>query len=524
MPSPGQGPDLRGRDASRVPPAPSAPSPSAVSWQVTAVRPPGPAPGAPFGAFPPAPVAPVAAPAPAGAVDPVSGATAPAPGAEQPLADPAAGAEGQARSRARARAVAAGQAAAVARGADQPLASAAALAARTPAVPPRRPEQGPPSGPGRPRPRPRAGVIAGIHLGQLLLWELVLLLAVVLHREPWPVLVAVGVPALVLLLLTAVRRRGRWLYEWAGVWLRSRVRRRVVPLAGESGPAAALLDAVSTGAMLGSLDVDGEQVALVDHAGGLTAVLEVRLGPVPESRGESGPLPPLSLLLPAADEESDVAVQVVVHSVPAPLSSVGEDPAALSYRELTGGTVPARRRCWVALQVQRTPEQVPSAEQRALLVSSLQRVQRRLRKSGCTGVLLSPDRLAVDLLELADADAGAPPVREAWRTWSAGGRAQTSWRFLDWPRLADPRSERFVEDLLGAPAASTTLSIAARRIGGEDIEVEAAFRAGLGPAQLRDVDRAVSGLARGHGARLRRLDGEQVVGVAGTLPLGGFLR
>nr|WP_281372164.1 type VII secretion protein EccE [Modestobacter versicolor] len=361
-------------------------------------------------------------------------------------------------------------------------------------------------------------------MGQLLVWELVVLTLVVLAREPWPARIAVGVPALLLLVLTAVRARGRWLFQWVGAWLRFRSRRRSRPLGAD--PAGAVLTAVTPGAVLGTLPLDGEPAALLEHAGGLTAVLEVRLGAGPESRAEARLLPPLSLLLPAADEESEVAVQVLVRSVPAPVLPAGDDPAAISYRELTGGQVPARRRCWVALQVQHTAEDVPAAEQRAVLAAAVQRVQRRLRKAGLTGTPVSPEQLPTDLLEVAGAEAApAGTVREDWSTWTAGGPPQASWRFAAWPDLADPRCQRLVEDLLGLPVLATTVAVAARRVGTDDVELEAAVRTGLPTrAALGPVHRALTELADGHGARLRRLTGEQAAGAAGTLPLGGFLR
>jgi len=464
--------DQSGVVRGRTPPRPD------VSWEVTPPMPGGAA------AVAPAPL-PVAAVPPA---DTVGAAAAPAAVAEETAIE-AVGSVG--RSRARARALATGSA---------------------PAVPPR----------GGPLPPGAAGRLFGVHLGQLLVWELVLLAAVVLARESWPVRIAVGVPALVLLALTAVRLRGRWLFQWAGTWLRFRARRRSRPLGAD--PAGAVLSGVAPGAVLDTLLLGGEPAALVEHAGGLTAVLEVRLGAGPESRAEAGLLPPLSLLLPGADEESEVTVQVLVRSVPAPVLPAGEDPAAISYRELVGGPVPARRRCWVALQVQHTPEDVPAAEQRAVLAAAVERVQRRLRKSGLTGAPLSPEQFRTDLLDLAGAGP-AGVVREDWSTWDAGGTLQTGWRVATWPDLTDPRSQRLVEDLLGVPALATTVAVSARRVGTDDVELEAAVRAALPDrAALAAAHRALSEVADGHGARLRRVTGEQAAGAAGTLPLGGFLR
>jgi hypothetical protein len=75
------------------------------------------------------------------------------------------------------------------------------------------------------------------------------------------------------------------------------------------------------------------------------------------------------------------------------------------------------------------------------------------------------------------------------------------------------------------PALATTVAVSARRVGTDDVEVEAAVRVGLpDPGALGSTSRSLSAIAGGHGARLRRVTGEQAAGAAGTLPLGGFLR
>jgi hypothetical protein len=68
-----------------------------------------------------------------------------------------------------------------------------------------------------------------------------------------------------------------------------------------------------------------------------------------------------------------------------------------------------------------------------------------------------------------------------------------------------------------------TLAIAARRQDGE-LEVEAAIRLCCpSPAALADAGHALVREAAECGADLARLDGEQLHGLAATLPFGGFL-
>jgi len=69
------------------------------------------------------------------------------------------------------------------------------------------------------------------------------------------------------------------------------------------------------------------------------------------------------------------------------------------------------------------------------------------------------------------------------------------------------------------------VAVSARRVGTDDVELEAAVRAALPDrGALAAAHRTLSEVAGGHGARLRRVTGEQAAGAAGTLPLGGFLR
>jgi type VII secretion protein EccE len=364
-------------------------------------------------------------------------------------------------------------------------------------------------------------------------WEVAAVAVAGALGRPAGVAVPLVAVAVVLLALTTLRRRGRWLYEWAGLALRWRTRRHAVP-GDDADPAGAVLAALPGGAALGSWSLDGEPVAVISTAGGLVALLEPR--PAEDADLLAGPaeLPPLPDLLPAAEStDHDVAVQVLVHSSPAPAPGAGDSPAALGYRELTGGLLPGRRRTLLALQALRIPGSDDDADLAPALRGAVHRVQRRLRRAGLTGAPLSPEQAAAELLGLAGGGlpgSGGPAVREAWRGWTlaAGTPAaavSSSYRVVGWPDLAEPAHRDLAGNLLAVPAAAATVGVTARRRGDDEVELAAAVRLTLAPGQaLADAEPQLLAAAARAGVELQRMDGEQAAGVAATLPLGGAWR
>jgi type VII secretion protein EccE len=368
-------------------------------------------------------------------------------------------------------------------------------------------------------------------------WEIALAAVLLVHRQPWQVLVPVVAAAALLVGVTALRVRGRWVHEWISVWLRFRTRRRrMIVTPDQPDGATQVLDVLSRGARMDVLDLEDERAALIISATGLAVVLE----PVHQEPGRMIDtrvvLPSLSTLLaPGESDDPELTAQIVVQTVPAPGLIGEDDPAALSYRELAGGTVPARRRCWIALQAPFTPEDVDDAAQRALLVTGVHRVRRRLRRAGLSARVLDPDEALADLLALTGMPVlpGAAPVappaggvsaREGWSTWRAGETLHSSYRVLDWPDLGRPEGRAFLDRLTSSPGLASTLAIAARRRGPE-IELEGVLRV-TAPTEevLQRSDRALQSLAQECAARLQPLLGEQNAGLAGSLPLGGFHR
>ncbi|SDP52742.1 type VII secretion protein EccE [Klenkia soli] len=377
--------------------------------------------------------------------------------------------------------------------------------------------------PGDPRPRRRTRP-GGLRPGQVVAVEVALVAGLVAHRQPWPVLLPVAVAVVLVLGLALARWSGRWAYQWAGLRLRHGVARRRRELPADAtlpGTADALLDAVVHGGWLDQLDLDGVPAALWVHEGGLSVAVEVTATADRPYLTRSTALPPITSLLPAADEGGTrFTLQVLEQTHPAGL---GEGPAALSYRELTGGAVPAATRCWVALQVLRGSDD-ETADLRTDLTNAARRVVRRLRKAGVRAVPLAPEDAVTGLLGLLG-DAPAPPgaaTRERWASWSAGThRCVTA--ALDLPADHADDLPAALAELRGRARASgvtTMLAVAARRGDDGVVDVQVTLRAAL-PGGT-DLPAGLTGPV-GRGV-LRRLDGQQRSGVAATLPLGGFLR
>ncbi|MGY6757033.1 hypothetical protein [Klenkia terrae] len=373
-------------------------------------------------------------------------------------------------------------------------------------------------------PRPRRRTRTGrLRAGQVVAVEIALVAAVAAHRQPWPVLVPVAVAVVAVLALSLTRWSGRWGYEWAGLRLRHGLRRRRRTLPAQAPAprlAEAVLDAVVDGGWLDQLDLDGVPAALWVHDGGLSVAVEVTSTGDRPYLARTVVLPPVTALLPAADEGGTrFTLQVLEQVHPA---GVGEGPAALSYRELTGGRVPAVSRCWVAVQVLRGADDEDPAL-RTDLANAARRVVRRLRKAGLRAVPLAPEDAVTGVLGLLGDQVGpAPAVHERWSSWSAGGhRCVTSALDLPADRVSElPAAVAELRERTLAAGTATMLAVAARRGDDGFVDTQVTLRTvvpdgGTGPEVLAG--------AVGAGV-LRRLDGRQRAGVAATLPLGGFLR
>ncbi len=392
------------------------------------------------------------------------------------------------------------------------------------------PPVGTPSRPYLPR---RPHTLFGIHVGQMITWQVAFLAVLLVLQQPPSTLTTAGIASLVLVfILTAIRLHGRWLFQWCALWIRYVARRRRQPiLATDKGALDPLLRMITRGGEIESIDIDGTSAALIRHAGGST----VLLAPTPiDARMVSDyteVILPLTELLPVDDEgELVVSAQLVVHSIPAPSMLLAGTAATLSYRMLSDGKVPAQRRCWVAIQAIRTADDHSDDALHAALISAVRRLQRKLRKAGMRGRTLNCEEATADLLTLAGLDSvpartdrPLPVIEERWRSCSIGSDVQTTYRLLSWPDFSRARPRSFLNWMAAVPTMATTIAVAVRR-NGDEFELEAAVRMTLPDGRaIKRATHELEDIAQKAGARMRRLDGEQVFGLAASLPLGGFL-
>lgn len=364
-----------------------------------------------------------------------------------------------------------------------------------------------------------------VHPGQIVAAEAAVLGAAAASRSQVGVLIPVAAASLLVLLACFARIDGRWLYEWLGTGLRYLLRRRESTLGGQE-PARELVRSIAHGGDLKRIEVDGAPVAVLTDSTGFTAILEV--APDASASGGSRVLPPLSELLPH-NEPGDVpiSVQVITHMVPAPSLAAADDAAANSYRELSGGAVPARRRTWVCVQAMHSADVISAKTIEAALINAVRRIERRMRKSGFRPRIRNVRDTAADLLTLIRAEpaqlAEGVRLREAWRTWDAGAVSHVTYRISEWPALAHRGgAAALIKGIDTVPVIALTTSLAGRRVG-EYVDVEAVVRfTANGATGVAAVEKYLRELLRGSGADLQRLDGAHRFGVGATLPMGGF--
>ncbi|GAB3156712.1 hypothetical protein GCM10027290_55070 [Micromonospora sonneratiae] len=390
--------------------------------------------------------------------------------------------------------------------------SAARSAARQPGAPATMPVTARPAGeperlePAAPRPgsnsRQVRDRLGGIGVLQLVCWQLVLVAVVLALDERWPTIALTAVVAVVVMALTAVRVRGRWLYEWLLLSSRYLLRDRHLDLPGAGDTGAALLRLISPEVvgLTGTVDDDREgTVFMISRAEGITAVLQ----PASTVRDLVRATPAPQTLLPAQDEQAlAFAVQVVHHA----------------------GINRARPpRTWVALQALRTVELYRDADVRQALGNAVRRVQRRLRRDGLPSRTLAEHEVLGTFAALAHVNAGRGRVREQWRLWQSGPITQAVFRLDGWAELPPAAGPQLLRWLLSAaPQAAVTVAVTARRspTGAEPVLSATLRIAATSPAGLESAADELAQLARERNVDMERLDGRQAWGVASTLPLG----
>ncbi|QUQ67176.1 type VII secretion protein EccE [Kutzneria sp. CA-103260] len=384
--------------------------------------------------------------------------------------------------------------------------AAAALSAARAAGPPRQWPVTTPAQPWRPvataaspgpARRQATRPLAGIAVLQIVCWQLVLIAAVLVVGRPWFMIAAVGLGAMVVLALTAVRVRGRWVYEWlflsSAYFLRDRDRN----LTGADGTGHALLRVISPEAV-GLVDNLGDDpVFMVSRTAGITAVLQ----PKSVTQDPAGIPGPETLLPPPNEEALAFAAQVTYH-------------AGIDRRHPP--------RIWLALQALRTVDTYRDADIQRALANALRRVQRRLRRDGLPTIGLAESEFLGALASLAHVTAGRSRVREQWRLWHSGSVPQATFRLDGWARLSPAAVPQMVHGLLTATHhTAVTITVTASRSAMTEPRVDAALRiAAASPPALEHAVQTLTRLAGAWGVGMERLDGQHARGMAATLPIG----
>jgi type VII secretion protein EccE len=347
----------------------------------------------------------------------------------------------------------------------------------------------PPRGPVWPYDEPMPRRTKTVHSGQFVVTELAVLALVLAALDRSPVGWLVGIPvAVVLLGLAFLRWRRRWLHSWLGIALRFAVRRR-------TRGTRDLLARLAPGARVTTVDGYGA----VESEYGIVAVLELD-DPAQVIADAPVALPsPIPLVPPDAADSPAVEVQLLVSGSPAPAPRVGTGVAATSYRQLTDGEGVSAWRAYLAVRVIRDGTW-PDDELHRALTGSVRRIRRRLAQDRIPHRVLGAEAVEATVAELVRHRADTR-IREGWGGVHVGRLAHTCLRVQGTP----PDIGR----LLRLPAVATTVSVTASTGG-----VETVVRlTGPTPAAARQL-LAIPGLAP------TRLDGQQLAGLAATLPLG----
>ena len=376
----------------------------------------------------------------------------------------------------------------------------AVLGARPPVADEAGPAQPPPVTTAPPRPAPRSAVASRprfrlpVSVGQIACWQLALTLAGVTIGRPLPLPFAVPAVAFatVLLALTVVRVRNRWLYQWAQHHARFRRREHRWHLPREDGPRAVLHlfapDAMLASIRLGDSETGGE-TAVVNRICGATTVLRPVCGGDPI---EALPRPGALLT-----DMPSVLVQLVMHGV------AGDRRRPLA---------------WLAVQAVRTPDLSDEDDLNRMLDTAVRRVLSELAERDLRAVGLGRAALLRTFTSLAHVGEDRRDVRERWRRWHCGPVAQVAYRLTGWTTLPDQAFRQLLARLLTeATEAVVTVSVAGGGVVAESVTVRIAAS---NVKQLKWSVKRLGAVAAEWGVRLDRMDGEHADGVAAVLPLG----
>ncbi|WP_117214012.1 type VII secretion protein EccE, partial [Allorhizocola rhizosphaerae] len=360
-----------------------------------------------------------------------------------------------------------------------------------------RPEAPRPEAPPRRRTR-RPG--ARLAVGQIICWQVAVLLIALSLRQPWPVVVAASAGAVALLAPTAVRVRGRWLYELAllGCRFLFRARRHDLPKRDDTG--LPLLGLLLPGSTVRTVGTSQGPLMAISHPRGIAAIIQ----PKTLADNEIAALPAPAALLPESGAMPyRFGVQSVFHA---------------------GARLGAPAAVWFAVHVVRRVQAPTDDELTLALRNGLRRVRRALGRAGVSTEPLPEEAALAAVARLAHVTAGRNELRENWRFWRTGTVSQACFALDGWDRLAEPDAQRLVGELVTrTPGVAVTMTLTAFA-GPSGVHTGALLRlAAITEAAVDAAAGHMSPLLSSTGVHLTRLDGEHLSGVAASLPIGGFL-
>lgn len=335
-----------------------------------------------------------------------------------------------------------------------------------------------------------------IRVGQIVCWQLALVLVAAATTGSRTVLILTSVAAVSLVLLTAVRIRGLWLYRWIGILLLFVLRGRRIDL-GESiaiNLVSALLGRTSTDVVT----VREQPYGVLSRPAGVSVAL--RLGPDAQYRL----LPQLASLAEAADEQPvGVGLQLVLH-------------AGLKQSQ--------KPRTWIAVAAERTPDIATDEQLRQVVANTVRRLVRRFDREQVEYLALDESDVLASIGALAHANAGRGQLQERWSTWACGPVHQLTIRLVGSASLPAATLEALVGTLLGTgTGAAQTIAVTVTAAAGNTTSArhDVVLRlAAAHPATLDSATSTLITLARSFGVEPVRLNGRHASGAAATLPLG----
>ncbi|MGZ0149079.1 hypothetical protein ACXJJ3_18560 [Kribbella sp. WER1] len=330
-----------------------------------------------------------------------------------------------------------------------------------------------------------------VRVGQIICWQLAVVAIGTATTASRTVLILTSVAAVSLILLTAIRIRGLWLYRWVGVLLLFAVRRRKLDLGDDIA-----IRLVSM--FLGRTSTD--QVVVREQPYGVLsrpagASVALRLGPETQHRL----LPQLGTFAEATDEQPvGIGVQLILH---------------------TGVKQHQPPRAWIAIAAERTPDIATDEQLRQVLANTVRRLVRRFDREQLETMPLDESDVLASLGALAHANAGRGQLHERWTSWSCGPVRQLCVRLAGSASLPAATTQALIGTLLGTgTGAAQTIAVTVTSTSARhDVVLRLAASH---PATLDTAFSVLITLARSFGVEPERLDGRHATGVAATLPLG----